>query len=240
MKTAQHSTRIKTASEIVARVSELKPRLLEGLAPGDLEVVLGPAVQRRFAANSLVAIEGHPAEKLFLLLEGRARTFSTTPKGEKVVLLWVAPGEFSGGRALLTAPTMYLVNTETVTESCALVWGRSAILSLTKQYPKLVENALMIASDYVEAYRNLHISASFYTAGQRVAMVLDSLARGIGHKGFEGTVLNISNEELANEANVTIFTVSRLLSKWQRKGLLVKSRGRVVVRSPEELVRSVG
>ena len=47
----------------------------------------------------------------------------------------------------------------------------------------------------------------------------------------EGIEVNVSNEELANEANVTIFTVSRLLSEWQRKGLLVKSRGRVVIRS---------
>jgi hypothetical protein len=30
------------------------------------------------------------------------------------------------------------------------------------------------------------------------------------------------------------------LSEWQRKDLLVKSRGSVVVRSPEDLVRSVG
>jgi CRP-like cAMP-binding protein len=67
--------------------------------------------------------------------------------------------------------------------------------------------------------------------------VLGNLAKGIGQRSFEGTVLNISNEELANEANVTIFTVSRLLSEWHRKGLLVKSRGSVVIRSPEELVR---
>jgi hypothetical protein len=39
---------------------------------------------------------------------------------------------------------------------------------------------------------------------------------------------------------VTIFTVSRLLSGWQRKGLLVKGRGRVVIRSPEALLRDAG
>jgi CRP-like cAMP-binding protein len=59
----------------------------------------------------------------------------------------------------------------------------------------------------------------------------------VGRRGFEGTVINISNEELANEANVTIFTVSRMLGEWQKKGLVVKRRGKVVVRSPEELNR---
>ena len=239
MKTKSNGRRAMTTSEIASRVNALAPRFLEGLAPSDLAVVLAAATPQRFHARSLIASEGHSADKLFLMIEGRARTFTSTRKGEKVVLLWIPPGDFTGGRALLSKPTEYLVSTETVTDSFTLVWSRSAIVSLTKQYPRLLENALMIASDYLEAYRDMHVTASFHTARQRVALVLESLAKAMGHKGFEGTVLNISNEELANEANVTIFTVSRLLSKWQREGVLVKSRGRVVVRSPEELVRNV-
>lgn len=240
MMTESGVRRVMTTSEITSRVSALAPRFLEGLPPDDLAMVLGAGTLRRFHAQALIASEGHPADKAFLMLEGRARTFTTTSKGEKVVLLWVPPGDVTGGRALLSKPAEYLVTTETVTDSVTLMWNRSAILLLTKQYPRLLENALMIASDYVEAYRDLHLTASFHSASQRVAMVLDSLAREMGHRGFEGTVLDISNEELANEANVTIFTVSRLLSKWQRTGLLVKSRGRVVLRSPEELIRRAG
>jgi CRP-like cAMP-binding protein len=85
----------------------------------------------------------------------------------------------------------------------------------------------------------LLIAASHDTAGKRVARALDGWAKSIGKKVDEGLGLNINNEELANQANVTIFTVSRLLSEWQRQGLLVKSRGKVVIRTPVELVDSV-
>lgn len=226
-----------TASEIAARVSELAPRFLEGLAPRDLAVILRAATLRRFQAHSLIANEGRLANKLFLILEGRARTFTTTREGEKVLLLWVSPGEVSGGRALLSTPTEYLVSTETVADSLALVWDRSVILSLSKQYSRLLENALLIASDYLAAYRDLHIAASYDTASKRVAHVLYKLAQEMGQQAVDGIILNLKNEELANEANVTKFTVSRLLSEWQRKGLLAKSRGRVVVHSPQELIR---
>jgi CRP/FNR family transcriptional regulator, nitrogen oxide reductase regulator len=239
MKTESVARRVMTPGEIAARVNELAPRFFEGIAPCDLAIVLGAAIPWRFQAHSLIANEGHCADKLFLMLEGRARTFTTTSKGEKIGLLWIPPGETSGTRALLSKPMEYLVSTETVTHSFALVWSRSAILPLTKQYPILLENALMIASDYVEAYRDLHVEASYHTAGQRVARVLSSLAKGMGQRVVEGIELKISNEDLADEANVTIFTISRLLNEWQRKGLLVKSRGRVVVCSPEDLVRSV-
>jgi CRP/FNR family transcriptional regulator, nitrogen oxide reductase regulator len=229
-----------TGLKIVDRLGKLAPRFLEGLPPDDLAVVLRASTLKRFHARSIIANEGEPADRMFLLLEGLARTFSVTGSGEKVVLLWVPAGEVAAGRALLSKPTDYLVTTETVTDCTALMWTRSAIQPLSLQYPRLLQNALLIASDYLAAYRDLHIGASYDSASIRVAKVLNKLARGMGRRGFEGIVINISNEELANEANVTIFTVSRLLSEWHRNGLLVKSRGRVMVLSPEELIRRAG
>jgi CRP-like cAMP-binding protein len=237
MNTELIGRRAKTTFDIAARVSELAPALLQGLAPDDLAIVLETATPRRFPAHSMIATEGDCADELFLVIEGRARTFTTTQRGEKLLLFRIPAGDASGGRALLAGPTKYLVSTEAVTNCSALAWSRQSILFLTKRYPILLENALMIASDYLAAYRDLHVAASYHTASQRVAQVVGQLAREVGRRGFEGTVINISNEELANEANVTIFTVSRLLGEWQRKGLVVKRRGQVVVRSLEELVR---
>jgi len=44
----------------------------------------------------VISREGNDAEKLFLFLEGRARTFTMTTKGEKIILLGVFPGEITG------------------------------------------------------------------------------------------------------------------------------------------------
>lgn len=240
MRTGSGLSRTFTPTEIEARVNELGPQLLEGFAPRDVAVILAAASVRRFEAHSLLSIEGHPADKLFLILDGQATTFTTTRKGERVLLLRIPPGDASGGRAFLSKPMEYLVSTEAVTNCHALVWNRSAILGLIRQYPRLLENALVIASDYVEVYRDLHLGLRYDTASQRVARVLESLAKLMGRRVAEGIALDVSNEELANEANVTIFTVSRLLSEWRRKGLLMKRRGGVVLHSPEGFVRRVG
>jgi CRP/FNR family transcriptional regulator, nitrogen oxide reductase regulator len=237
METESGARRVITASEISARVSELAPEFLQGMASGDIANVLQAATLRRIPVRSIIAMQGHPADELFLIVQGRARTFTTTSRGEKVLLMRIPAGDPSGGRALLVRPTEYMVSTEAVTECTALVWGRNSILSLTKQYPILLENALMIASEYFGVLRDMLVAASHHTASERIAQVLTSLSREVGRKGFEGTVIDISNEELANEANVTIFTVSRMLGEWQKKGLVVKRRGQIVVRSPEELVR---
>ncbi len=239
MKTESDAMHPTTPEEIVARVNELKPKFLEGLAPEEVAAIVDAATLRRIHARTVITREGHDADKLFMFLEGRGRMFATTSGGEKVILLGVFSGDIAGGRAALREPMKYLVSTETVIDSTVLVWSGSVFVPFLTKYPRVMENGLLTASDYLESYQDLLIAASHDTAGKRVARALDGWAKSIGKKVDDGLGLHINNEELANQANVTIFTVSRLLSEWQRKGLLVKSRGKVVIRTPVELVDSV-
>jgi CRP-like cAMP-binding protein len=118
-----------------------------------------------------------------------------------------------------------------------LVWDRATIRRLAAQCPKLIENVLPLTLHYLTAYRAAHIALLCGTARERLAHVLINLANGIGHEVRGGIELTIRNEELANEANITLFTTSRLLNQWQRAGLLVKSYGKILLRSPERLLR---
>jgi len=61
------------------------------------------------------------------------------------------------------------------------------------------------------------------------------LAGAIGRKVPHGVELEITNEDLANAANITPFTASRLLSGWQRDRAIVKRRGKLLLRAPERL-----
>jgi CRP-like cAMP-binding protein len=225
-----------TASEVAAALRDLKPRFLEGLAPRDVQTIVAAATQRRFLANSIITNQGNPGDHLFLLLHGSARYFYLTNQGQKILLRWLPPGDIVGLAAVMPALVNYIVSAETVRNTSALVWNRASIRRLTVQYPRLVENALVIVSDHLDAYLAIHASMTCHTARQRLAQVLVTLASGIGHKVPAGVELQVSNEDLANAANVTPFTASRLLSDWQRSGMVVKSRGKVVLRHPERLL----
>lgn len=216
---------------------DLKPRFLEGLTPTEGESVLALAKYREARANSLLTHQDDPAMHLFLLLTGRARYFFVTEKGQKVILLWIPPGEIFGVAALLEMPAGYHVSVEAVRDSTLLMWDRAAIRSLAAKYPKLFENALYRTLHYLAAYRAAHSALISETAQERLAHVLLSLAGGFGEKVGGGVELKIRNEELANEANITLFTTSRLLNQWQRAGILSKGRGKILLRSPERLLR---
>jgi len=216
--------------------ANLKSKFLEGLSPLDINVILAAAKQRHFTPNSVVVNQGSPADHLFLLTKGRARFFFNTQEGQKVILLWLTPGEVFGGAALLSTPSLYLASTETLKDSSMLVWDRAALRSLAGRYPRLLENAMLIAYDYFSWYIADHVALISRTARQRLAGVLVYLAQTIGEKVPGGFEFDATNEELAGAANVTAFTASRLLSEWQNTGAVLKQRGKVLLRSPERLL----
>jgi CRP/FNR family transcriptional regulator, nitrogen oxide reductase regulator len=51
-----------------------------------------------------------------------------------------------------------------------------------------------------------------------------------------GVDIDITNEQLGGLADVGMFTVSRLLSKWERQGMIAKTRGKIRIRAPEKLL----
>jgi CRP-like cAMP-binding protein len=220
----------------IASVSvEFRSQFLDGLTPADRKTILAAATQRRFLANSVITNHGHPADHLFLLRKGLARYFFVTGEGKKLLFRWIGPEDLFGGRTVLSSHSSYLFSTEAVTDISVLVWDRSTIRGLIARYPRLLENALLTASDYLAWHLTSHIGLACHTARQRVAQVLVTLARTVGQEVRGGVALLITNEDLANAANVTPFTASRLMSKWQSDRALVKRRGKVLLRSPERL-----
>jgi CRP/FNR family transcriptional regulator, nitrogen oxide reductase regulator len=225
------------SAPVEALLRQRNPRFLEGVDAAEVKTILGAGTLQRFSARSVMISQGYPAGHLFLLLTGRARRFFMTHDGQKIVLLRVLSGDIFGEMVMLDRPANYLVSTETMTNSSTLVWSRSTIRSLCERYPRLMQNSFSISVDYLTYYRAAHASLICNSAPERLARILANLAEGIGHKVPGGVELDIRNEELANEANISPFTASRLLNAWQREGILVKRRGKVFLRAPGRLLR---
>lgn len=221
----------------VAVETASKPRqFLEGLSSTELSAILSAGTERSFSAGSVICSPGAPAEQFFLLKSGRARHFVITPEGRKVLLRWLSPGSIFGAATVLSRNSTFIVGTEVVKNSRLHIWQRAAIRKLVWEYRKLMENLLWLASDYLIWYSAAHIALVSQDARQRFADVLITLSSSLGHVTEKGMELEITNEELANTANVTLFTASRLLSEWHRKSAIKKTRRKILLRAPERLV----
>ena len=224
------------AARVATLPAGVQSRFLQGLGPRDLEAVLTAATHRQLFANSVVTAQDHDADHMFLLIDGRARHFFMTEDGQKCLLHWLTPGDVFGGAAFTIEPRKYLLSTETVEASSVLVWDRATMRGIAAQHPRVAENVLLVAYEYMTWYIADHVSLTRNSASERLAQVLIRLSGVIGRTVPGGVEFDATNEELANAANITPFTASRLLNRWQRERAVEKHRGKIVVRSPGRLL----
>ena len=228
--------KLSRGNQIVGLPEDLKPRFLSGLAKAELDAVLSVGKHRQFRASSVIINQEDQADRCFLLTSGQGRQFVITDEGQKVLLNWLITGQIFGGASLLSTPFRYLASTEVLSDSCAIVWNRQTLRELTSTYPTLLDNALSIAVTENLAWSTAaHVSLSSDNAHGRVAHLLMSLSSAIGEPTHDGVQMKVMNEDLAEGANVTPFTVSRCLRGWQRAGILAKRRGMILIRKPELL-----
>ena len=209
--------------------------LFNSLRRQEIDLILAAGRARRYPAKSVMTYQGEPADRLLLLWKGRARYFFDTPNEKKLIMIWIPPGHFFGGAALVPRPSTYLLSTETVRDSLVLVWDGPTIRDLAHRFPQLLENAIVCAVEHLSWYVAAHAALCSQTARQRLASVLLGYTSSMGQKVPGGIEFDITNEELADAANITPYTTSRILSEWRRTGAIRKQRGRIIVRSPEAL-----
>jgi CRP-like cAMP-binding protein len=214
----------------------VKSKLLAGLDKSVLQNVLDAGQVRRIAPKTNVTVSGDRPDHLFLLIAGRAKFYSLTESGSELLLLWKVPGDVVGLVSLLANPPAYMASAKTVSECEFRVWDHATIRRLAKAYPQLTENGLRLALHYLNLYMNRHISVVTKSAELRLAEALVHLATDAGEVQPSGVEIDITNEQLSSLSDISPFTASRLLSRWERDGKLFKQRGRVTLLAPESLM----
>ncbi len=209
--------------------------LLQGLEQQEIDLILRAARPHRFSAKSVMTHQGEPADRLMLLRKGRARYFYESVDGKKLILIWITPGHILGGAALAPLPSTYLVSTEAVLDSTVLVWDGPTIRDLARRFPPLMTNVYLTTMDYLSWYVGTHAALTSQTARERLAHILLGYAPSVGRKVSGGIELDVTNEELAEAANINRYTTSRLLSEWHKTGAIRKCRGKILLWSGKRL-----
>jgi len=228
--------KLSVLSQASANRRMINSQLFQGLPARDLSQILALAKIRHIEPNQSVIVRGERANHLFVLQSGRARSYMITDSGVEILLLWVVPGVVLGLVSLLADPPPYMVNATTISECEFLEWDHGTARKLATGYPQLSENGFRLALQYLDAYMARHAKIVTESAESRLAHKIHQLAKETGVIGPSGILIDITNEQLSSLSDISPFTTSRLLSKWQREGKLWKQRGSITLLAPESLV----
>ena len=169
-----------------------------------------------------------------MLRKGRVQYGRFSSTGREVVMGILGPGDVFGLACLLPSSN-YIGTAEALDRGEVQVWSRHVIQRFAHKYPQVQGNVLQIALAYVAEFADRLERLMTGTAEQRLARVVTSLGVRIGTPAQTSIDVLIKNDQLASLADVSPFTVSRLLKQWERDGVISKGRGIVRILSPENL-----
>jgi len=219
------------ANSAAALPPGFRSTFLDGLTPRELKTALAAARQETISRHQILQQEGDRAIRLWLLVTGRAAVYRLADNGDKVFLRWGLPGNTFGLATILGFPDRYIVTIDAVQEGSLLAWDLAASQKLALRCPNLNKALNAVVANYLGGLINVLGTYAFQPAEQRLARVLVESAHQLGRNGHEGIELDLTNEQLAVAARMTVFTATRKLRKWQGLGILTKHRGRIVLPS---------
>jgi CRP-like cAMP-binding protein len=201
-----------------------------------LQLVLSKASARDVPRGTILFRQAEPAREMFLLESGRARLHEFTAEGHDVLVRFIVPGDVFGGRAAF-AGAKYGGWARTDQASRVISWTSATTQELLKGTPRLASNLAGIISRYLHYSRERYQLLKTGRVEPRVAWALADLARSIGRREGNVTVIKAAaiQKDVADLAGTTIYSVSRVLGELQRRGILTKERGRILLHGEKEI-----
>jgi CRP-like cAMP-binding protein len=210
----------------------------QGLSPPELEVVSQAAQLRQVERHSFFFHQGDPATSFYILVEGQVRLTQVTPEGHQVLVRFISPGETVGIIAALEN-TVYPLSAQAVEECQALAWDSTTLEQLMERYPRIAINGLRLVSQRWHELEERYLELATERVERRVAQALLRLVRQVGRKVEGGILIDLplTRQDLAEMTGTTLYTVSRLLSRWEQENLVETGRERVLICYPHGLAR---
>lgn len=211
--------------------------LFRDLGRKETEEILRAAAWRQIEAGEYFFLQGDPAERVYLLVEGRVRLLQVTQDGQQIVFKVAAPWNLMAVVALVQG-TSYPVSAQAVENSRALSWPRDYLNGFAQKSPALAFGVMELMAASVQEFQDKLREQATERVERRLARTILRLANQTGKKIPEGVLIDmpLSRQDLAEMTGATLYTISRILSQWENQELVISGRERLVIRWPHGVV----
>ncbi|MCZ0812387.1 MAG: Crp/Fnr family transcriptional regulator [Pseudomonadota bacterium] len=224
-------------------MAKLDESLLTGLPPfsrlsrEQIRGILDHATSRRYDEGTVIFREGHDAERFYLLLDGYLRVVRTTPGGDQIIVLHIAPGQLFGIAPALQRDT-YPASAIAAAESIALSWPVRLWPDFTASYEGFASESYKTLGERLGQIQETLTEMATQAVEKRVASAVLRLVNQSGRKTGEGIEIAfpVTRQNISDMTGTTLHTVSRLLSAWEKSGIVRSTRKHIVVTDPHRLV----
>jgi CRP-like cAMP-binding protein len=215
-------------------VMERSP-LFAGILPAVYTELSASARVKEFARGEMLYVEGDLIQHVLMVAGGSAKITQVGMSGSEIILRLAVTGDVLGAVDLF-AMGKHRTTVRAFRECRALAWDPAVFKALVERHPVLHRNMVrIVGADLLELEERFRELAT-ERVGARVARQMVRLLGQLGRPVDGAMEIGLSREELAQMTGTTLFTVSRLLSAWEARGMVTARREAVTIRNVESLL----
>jgi len=185
---------------------------------------------RKLQRNEVLFLPRNKFQSLYIIQQGALKTYQTEADGKELVRGFYFETEILGYEAICTGHYLFAAVALTDTIVCEITYTR--FLSLMQDKPELQKSILHLISQELNVRSYLLLSS----AEQRLAAFLIDLSSRLSpNKINYYLTLPMSRQDIGNYLRLTGETVSRVLSRFQRKRIIKIDHKKISLLQPDLL-----
>jgi CRP/FNR family transcriptional regulator len=196
--------------------------------------------KRRIVRGAALYRSGDAFDALYAVRSGAFKTVAVSRSGDEKVTGFHLSGEVLGFESISSERHDYHAIALEDSEVCVIPFAKLQELAL--RIPELQQQLFRMLSRDIKRDHGLMLLLGSMTAEQRLAAFLLSLSRRYKRLGYAAERFNLrmTREEIGNYLGLTLETVSRLLSRFHRDGLLEAHQREIELKDVDGLMEIVG
>jgi CRP-like cAMP-binding protein len=206
-----------------------KAELFQDLDNSICEYMASTALPRHYARGDVIFVAGDAIREVLLLTEGRVKLMLFSEEGAEVIIRLCAPGEVIYPPAVVPEDT-YFSTAETLQECRLLAWDARTFDAAQGRFPALRINSKRVLERQVRELELRFREACTKKVSPRLALGLLGLVDQIGHPVNGHIEIALTRESLAQLTAMNAATVSRVLTRWEKIGIVRLRRNGLDVR----------
>jgi CRP/FNR family transcriptional regulator len=215
-----------------------KTPIFSRLSPPDRQAIAETARVREFARGETLFEQDSPSDAFYAIASGRVKIFKMMPNGKDVILEVFGPGDPLGAVAVyMDRP--FPASAAAIEDTTCVIIPRAAFFRLIDTQPSLVRGLLLGLTVRLVELTNRLAELTGGRIEPRFARLLLKLASEMGRHERGGTFipLALSRQELADLTGTSIETCIRIMSRWNKDGIVRTEKDGFVVLDRAQLDR---
>ncbi len=202
--------------------------------------IVAAAVPRTIARGAILFKQGSDPAELGLLTGGWIKLTHITHNGDQIALRFMQRGEHVGGAALVRG-VPYPATATAASNATLVTWKAAFIRARIARSNVMAQNAMRLVGDRADDFLSRIQELASDSVEVRLARHLMELVQCSERKTARGLSIEfpISRQDLAELCGTTLFTISRILTRWREQGLVDPGRQGIVVRDVARLAERV-